>query len=290
MKRTDTHRPAVIDPSEYEFVAQEFLKIEGLGACLWLQEMRRRIQEHMKRTGGTYSAHVHGGNCMVCGSVNAIYTSLFYHAKTNSYVRMGTDCTDRIYGQDFGAGEFRRKVEDWREGVAGKRKAQALLADWNLTRCWDLYTEGIRELPNKYSWEELTIRDIVGKLVKYGSISEKQQAFLHTLLQKVDNKPQIEAQREAERQAKRESAKPCPTGRVTVKGTVISTKMVHTDYSPMGGTLKMLVESEEGYRVFVTVPSSVQNVERGSHVEFTATVTPSRDDNKFGFAKRPKMI
>src|SRR3954467_8647095 len=92
MKRTDTHRPSAIIPSEYTWVAQEVAPIFGLGDCHFILAERERIRAHMDRTGGTYAGHAHGGNCMVCGNANAIYTILFYHEPTNSYVRMGERC------------------------------------------------------------------------------------------------------------------------------------------------------------------------------------------------------
>lgn len=94
--RTDIHRPSAINPAEYEYVGPEHIKIEGFGDCAYVLEMRRRIQEHMTRTGGTY-AHVETtGNCQVCGSVNMIYSVLFYHRPSNTYIRTGQDCADKL--------------------------------------------------------------------------------------------------------------------------------------------------------------------------------------------------
>ena len=89
MNRTDTHRPSAIIPDDYEFVACECTKIEGLGDCLFIQQQREMIKAHMTRTGGTYSRHEHGGNCHICGSVNLIYSILYFHAPSNSYIRLG---------------------------------------------------------------------------------------------------------------------------------------------------------------------------------------------------------
>ena len=89
--------------------------------------------------------------------------------------------------------------------------------------------------------------------------------------------------------AARPIASPIPTGRVTIVGKVISTKWVENNY---GGSLKMLVESEQGWRVFGTVPSRLGEVLArtegtlvGSKVAFTAEVTPKEAD--FGFFSRP---
>src|SRR5215469_17049189 len=105
MTRTDIHRPSAIVPDDYEFVAFEHIKIESFGECEYVLQQRRLIQQHMERTGATYSAHEHGGNCMICGNVMATYTILFYHAKTNSYVRAGQDCAQKL---EMSYGDFNK--------------------------------------------------------------------------------------------------------------------------------------------------------------------------------------
>jgi hypothetical protein len=75
-----------------------------------------------------------------------------------------------------------------------------------------------------------------------------------------------------------------PEGRVELTGTVVGLKVVESDF---GATEKMTVRDDRGFRVWVTVPSAIAGVERGQRVTLTATVTPSDDDPKFGFGKRP---
>jgi len=76
---------------------------------------------------------------------------------------------------------------------------------------------------------------------------------------------------------------PVTDKRVQVVGTVQSVKAVENEY---GMTLKMVVAADEGYRLWGTVPSSV-DVEAGDRVQFMAKVQPSRDDATFGFYSRP---
>lgn len=105
------------------------------------------------------------------------------------------------------------------------------------------------------------------------------------------------AQREAEAAAKVEAERLAaeahaalpgvPTGRATVEGEILSTKWVENTYSYNGGgTTKMLVLTDAGWKVWGTMPSSL-DAERGDRVAFTATLEPSRDDHAFGFFKRP---
>lgn len=222
MKRTDIHRPSAINPDDYQYVAEEFMAVNSLGDALCLKAQRDIIAAHRARTGGNYSGHEHGGNCMVCGSVNALYTSLFYHEATNSYVRMGHDCADKCAcGGEFARKQFRRQVEDARERRAGKQKAIAILENAGHGQAWWFY-EHVNELPaGRLPYEEATIIDIVAKLVKYGNVSEKALGFIGRLLKKIEARPVLEAKK-AEEHAK---AADCPTGRVVIEGQLLTTRV-----------------------------------------------------------------
>jgi len=91
---------------------------------------------------------------------------------------------------------------------------------------------------------------------------------------------------------------PAPAGRVVVSGVVAATKWQDNGF---GGSLKMLVEADAGYRVWTTVPRDLINilvtdssgwqelreVTVGERVEFTVTLKPSDDDATFAFGSRP---
>lgn len=347
-QRTDVHRPSQIIPADYEYVAPEYLKIESLGDAEALKFYREQIRRHMEKTGGTYSRHEHGGNCMVCGTNNAIYTILFYHAKSNSYVRMGTDCAQEVDARfsDADVKGMRRIVQAAIEAIAGKKKAQAVLAEAGLSAAWEVhlsYRETLRtfeaasdafyraasaqyaadiepfdtgkpehtadymKLARKWerggyytdrparpkvldAFEEKTIDDMVGKLIKYGSLSEKQLSFMRKLLDKMPQREQIAA----ERAAQDALAADCPSGRVDFQGTVLSTKFQENDF---GDVYKMLVKADEGFKVWCTVPSNLADLctdrsrlpqgLRGQRIDIRVTITPSQDDKKFGFGSRP---
>ena len=90
------------------------------------------------------------------------------------------------------------------------------------------------------------------------------------------------AQRAAE-QAELDAAERCPTGRVEITGEILAIKLQESYY---GDTLKMLVKDDRGFKVWGSIPSSL-HASRGARVTFMAAVEPSRDDDKFGFYKRP---
>jgi hypothetical protein len=274
-KRTDIHRPSAIDVNEYEYVAFEYIKTEDLGDCGFLKSERAIIKAHMDRTGGTYSRHEHGGNCHICGA-HAIYTVLFYHELTNTYIRTGQDCAEKLefaIGGDMNA--FRTALKDALELQAGKRKALAVLTEAGHEAAWPIYTANEYQVGGK----EETIIDIVGKLVRYGSVSEKSINYLGSLLYQIANRATIEA----ERKAQTDAAAPVPSGRIVIEGIVLTTRV---DDTPYGTVTKMLVQHDTGWKVWGSKPSSL-NVTRGARIRFTATVEASPTDLKFGFYSRP---
>jgi len=314
-ERTDAHRPSQIIPSDYEYVAVWTMNIQGFGDAQFMLQERETVRRHMERTKGNY-AHVNTtGSCQVCGNVQAIFLALFYHAKSNEYIRVGVNCAQKL---DMSLDEdkmnmFRRQLADAREAQAGKRKAIAILSDAGLIAAWEIFTA---EFPkhttdckaagvNKFgddngvenactcdreirirafdNYEERTIRDIIGKLVKYGNISDAQKGFISKLLGNITRRPIIEAQRAAEREA----AAPVVEGRHEVVGTVLTIKEVQTDSSfhyDDGVRWKALIRLDDGAKVW---GSRFANIEKGDRIRFTATFTPSKDDAKFGFYSRP---
>ncbi|MET4240333.1 hypothetical protein [Bradyrhizobium sp. RT10b] len=280
MTRTDIHRPSAIIPEDYLFVAFEYLRIDGLGDAAFLMAERQRLRAHMERTGGTYASHTHGGNCHVCGSANAVYTAMFYHAKTNAYVRTGLDCAEKL--ECAGVEAFRRNVATALEQKAGKRKAAATLAAGGLSKAWAVYEAEPAESDRR---EESIIRDIVGKLVKYGSLSPAQFGLLGKLADAITRRSEIDAQRAAENAA----AAPVPVceKRMTVEGTVLSIRT--PDYQRGDcGPVRMLVQHPTGWKVWGSVPSAVlPDLSKGSRIRFDAAVKVSDKDSKFGFFSRP---
>jgi len=276
-ERTDIHRPSVIEPADYYFVGIWYDPKEAteVGGPFMLRYEREAIKAHMENTKGQWSTHSHGGTCHVCGA-HAVYLAVFYHVPSNTYIRVGEDCAFKMdMGEPERFASARRSVKNAREAIAGKRKAELILSDLGLTEAWTLFN--MKVVPDLY--EENTIVDMVRNLVRYGNLSEKQQSFMRKLLHTIANREAIAAQRKEEKAA----AAPCPTGRITVTGTVMSTKRVDGAY---GSVLKMFVKTTEGYTLWGTVPSGLE-VEKGSVVTFKATIEPARDDPKHGFFSRP---
>lgn len=272
--RTDIHRPSAIIPADYHYVGVESAKMEPGDDFTWLIAERIRIRAHMERTGGTYSHHQHGGNCHVCGA-HCIYSVLFHHEPTNSYIRTGMDCAEKLDMCDCSS--FRREIRSALEQNAGKRKAKAILEQHGLSRAWEIATFG--DLPRK---EEKIISEMVAGLIKWGKFSDKQIAFMGKLLHDVEHRPEIEAKRAAEYEAA--SPLPLTEERAVIIGQVVSVKRPNKfTYED-----RMMVVADAGWKIMGKVPSDIfDTVKVGDRVQFNGRIKASRNDPKFGYYSRP---
>jgi hypothetical protein len=304
IKRTDIHRPSAINPLEYQFVACSYRPKSGDGLVDFslMADERIRLREHMKKTGGKYAGHDHGGNCHVCGAW-FIDHAIYYHGDTNSYLNIGFDCADKMdIGEARAFRNFRTARKNAFELRSGKMKAEATLKEAGLDRAWELFTTlagddgNDHTVPNHAMVEGLsqrlryqtvnnlyTVFDLVRKLIKYGNLSEKQVNFLKLLVDKIDNVRAIQAKWDADADA----AAPAPEGRVEFAGTILSLKDQESYY---GFTLKATIKTDAGWRIFVTLPSSAHELNVGDRIALRANVTPSDDDPKFAFGKRPHQL
>lgn len=111
------------------------------------------------------------------------------------------------------------------------------------------------------------VRDVVGKLKYYGSISEKQKSAVLQAMQRDTDRAN----------APKEVVGDAPTGRVEIEGVIVCTKVKETDF---GSTLKMLVKLDNGATVWCSVPNSL-------HDDVDQAVKKLHGDNGFAFGKRP---
>lgn len=277
--RTDIHRPSAIVPNEYEFITMNYIgPSEEWMDFKW---ERKALRDHMAATGGTEATHDHGGTCGTCGAT-AFYVGHFYHAKTNTYLTVGHECAGKFgLGDPAAFKNFRKAVAARRKAAKGKGKASKILIDAGLSAAWDIYAAEDR---SGYKYEEATIMDIVGKLVRYGSVTDKALNYVRVLLNKIPARAEMEAKRAAETAA----AAPVPVtdAKIKIAGEVLTVKAQETRY---GVVTKMLIKTDAGWKIWGTVPSAMPHPERGDRVSLEATVVPSKDDPKFGFYSRPKM-
>jgi len=276
MTRTDAHRPSAINPEEYDFVSFHDHRPDAWAANLVEQ---RVFRSHRERTGGNFSGHDHGGVCHICGNANAMSVARFHHRPSNTYIEVGETCAHKLDdGEATNFRAFRERAAAGIAAAAGRRKAEGILRDAGLEAAWAVFAaenDGGHE-------EEATVRDIVAKLVRYGSISDAQINFLRSLLDRIARRAEIAAQRAAEQEA----AAPVPVTdeRVEVVAEIVSTRV---EEGPYGTVAKALFRHATGYKLWGTLPTAIAAAQRGDTVKLTARITVSDRDPKFGFINRP---
>lgn len=121
-------------------------------------------------------------------------------------------------------------------------------------------------------------------VVLAGVTDSKRMGLLVSLARAYD-KHLEHAERKAERERERadEVRVPCPVGRVTVVGVVVSVDTKDTDF---GTRYVMTVRDDSGFTVWGSQPSAL-DPSVGDRIEFTASVERSDRDECFGFYKRP---
>lgn len=124
------------------------------------------------------------------------------------------------------------------------------------------------------------LADLRAKLVRFGSLSDKQIAYAVALAAP----PVCGLCGGAHKTDACPNRGEAPVGRVDVEGVVLTVKLQDGNY---GATLKCLVLLDNGAKLWGTVPAALSNLERGARVAFTATCERKAGEKSFGFYKRP---
>lgn len=223
--------------------------------------------------------------CHRCGG-SGIYTQ--FHGTCFRCGGHGVDPTYKAWG--FPASWTDSDIIEWNEKKSQRnekaristqeRRAARRDAAFNsyLDSLSDEDRESIQALLDR-KWDDLNefVNDVLGKLRRYGSISENQKSSI------------IEAQARDDGYAAQCAEENANTpnlveGRYTIEGEVLTTK---EQDSPYGTQLKQLVKMDNGTKVWGTVPNAIWDIDRGDRVRFDAKVTVSNDDRTFGFYSRP---
>lgn len=272
--RTDIHSPTNMDPADYEYVFAFDPQSHDLRGVMSTEKGRAwwaEIHAHM-------APNAHSGQCTHCGAYIR-YHAILRYIPTGEHIYCGETCLDNRFSleskQQFDA--LRKAAELDRAQQRIVKAAAECLESLTLTAEAGAFLadkKGASD-PERISY---IATDIRRKLYLYGSISQKQADFVAKLVAEVA--PAIVAAKDAAKAEKDANAELPPTGRVTVTGTVLSTKWQDSDF---GGSLKMLVDVGT-YRLWGSVPSKL-SVDKGDRITFSADVSPK--EAGFGFFKRP---
>jgi hypothetical protein len=311
-KRTDVHRPAVMDPADYVWVGAfgdyadremyycevDYERLVELGAYDGAERDDRVIADDLP-----WDALTERRACCHCGNTRIKNWRFFLHVPTRRVVAVGQECATKL------ALETREAIS--RRAEIQQRRIAAELAEWRAA-----------DERNERAYADLMAREdeaggsggagneFVDSLLRYarrnGRLSEAQR---DAVLRGIETRER-RAQERSERDERMGDPEPADVveGRITITGRLLTTKSVEG----WGGRseLKMLVLDDRGFRVWGTLPGAIVNAayEQASRegytgpnagvqqalqqgmkcrVRFTATVERSRKDGTFGFYKRP---
>lgn len=269
--RTDAHSPTNLVTEDYEYLFAADLASPwalGLNSNPAGQELLRSLCNY-----GPTDPHPYHEQCSHCGA-HVRYTAWLRHVPTGYTISVGETCLDNRFGRATADFQRLRKQAQLDREAQKIRKAIDEFVAANPDLAWMDRNGEVPEIVANNSF----VLDVARKLRLYGSLSERQVEAVRRSIASA-----IERQAQREQDAVEHPAAPVVEGRTQITGEVLSTKAQYSDY---GMTIKMLVRDDRGFKVWGTIPSQI-SVEKGSRVQFTATVTKSNDDEAFGFFKRP---
>lgn len=276
--RTDIHCEKNLIPEDYEVFTY-----------FYCGPFAREIEDNLVHLRKTYKAHgvnIHPGlsQCDHCGSWYHEGV-MIEHNPTGKLLTIGWQCAEKRFALDNLT--YARKM--------AQKKAKGLKAR---AKKWFKIREFVRENRkavrnmNAFRRDSDFVNSVRNQLIAKGQLSEKQVAAMV----KVGAQIQAQAARKAKWAEQDSDAEDVVVGKVTITGTIISQKLQDGYY---GSTWKMLVRDDRGFKVWGSIPSKFEAMEwdedadewvhalKGKRVAFTANVTASDKDSKFGFFKRP---
>jgi len=266
----------VIDPADYQYVTPIYVgKNEKAWDSIYEDcyiDDYHVASDVLKERGWDDG---NGGVCDHCGTWFK-WGVIYKNIKTDKYIVVGHICSKKTF--DF---DSKRDREVYQLKLRVERAKEA-------HRMRQIACEFIEanDLSEDIVVDHYIVKDIRSRLERWGKISEKQIALVRKLAaeSRKPKEPELEY-------------KPCEEGRIQISGKILCTKCQENTYSPYGGTvLKMLVLDNRMFKVWGTVPESIcWDAEGncltgkliGKDVCFIGTVTKSKDDECFGFFKRP---
>ncbi len=272
--RTDVHSEKALKPENYEVIEYIYTNAppfmgSGEGYAAIMKEFRadmERIQKMLRERG----AMLHGGwsSCDHCGA--------YYHhgvvlepRPTKELITVGWICAEERFNISDLAWK-RKRMEKVMKQIRHRRGRFAKLRTFAKEN-----REAVRLL-NKHR-DNSFLGSLRDQLIARATLSERQLECIPKAAERQAKWTAEKAKQDAE------PKKPAPEGRVEIEGEIVHVKLQESHY---GDTLKMLVKCD-GFRVWSTVPSSLEGEVKGRRVKFTATLTRSDKDESFAFAKRP---
>ena len=275
-ERTDIHKPSLLDPAEYEFMAAFY---QG-GSDDMMKSYKYDMEEYdaaLHLYPVFEGNHVRKGTCDHCGAAFA-HGALFLHIPTQELIHVGHICASNTVGLPDKAAAARKKAEKYAAKQKAHRKQMEKTQGWRDENAVLLEWMESQENPHGF------IISLLSTVHKWGDLSQAQTRAAYKWMEGAAKREAM-ALEAAERLS---NAPAVREGRRQLAGTILSTKWQYNDYYNTE-TLKMLVELPDGNRLWGTMPKSLRavNAEKGTEIKFVATVEKSDKDEHFGFFSKP---
>lgn len=258
---------AIRDEKGYVVAAGE---CDGSGRCC--------IVAMMRNPEVRWADHGTTGKCTVCGAC-FVHGTVWMHEPSGEYIHVGHTCESK-YSMLAERGEYDAAYESFRQRTAAYRLAQERAEEMSA------FLAQHPGLAEDLKVEHPIIRDIEASFRQWRSLSDKQIALVRKLANEVRNPPPPERH------------VPAPTGRISVRGKMVSCKLIDGDY---GQSFKMTVKVETPNGTWLAwgtcpesiiadardkFPGNVKGGLRGAEVEFTATLKRGNEQH-FAILSRP---
>ncbi len=238
----------------------------------WEGDMERAL-------GADWRAKSH--RCVHCGNGTIRWITAVLHKPTNEQVVFGADCTERLgfeNRQAFKLALLKKRAAAHAESLKAWMAREAFVA------AHPTIAAALKAIEEPVHAGNAFVKDVLAKLNRYGSLSDKQVAAVEQSLARDIERVKAKAAEAIEVKGD------APEGRMEVTGTVLTVRSQFSDY---GESLKMLLKLENNSKVWVTVPSAACDGEgglRGRVITIRATFERSKDDRSFAFGKRPTLV
>lgn len=280
--RTDIHRPSApeFNPENYEFVTCFDLHPE--------QGSTKNNREIVSRYAAQgYKFANAGFGCAHCGK-NIRYAALMLHPSTMEMLYIGEQCLTNRF-QSMTKAQFHALRENARlnrDRIAkSERKANFIAEHFEVQLLID-YVDSKSMGSNSFGfYGNGFLLSLYEQFNRNAELSEKQLSSIVPALEREKRNDEIAAERKASKDALIQAGVKAPEGRVTVAGKILGFKQWDDDV--FGPQCKMIVQSNEGWKVYVTAPAGSGEANVGDEVSFSAALTPSQDDILFAYGKRP---
>lgn len=253
----------------------------------------------------------HGDQCSHCGA-RIRYMAVLKHS-SGEHITVGETCLGNRFSQskeefraarEIGKAETARMEREVMEADAAKRRE--LFKQERYAAMQERFEEMARQRDEMFAahpsqlamvtYPEMFDEDSYARELSMSmsrhlddnpTLTDRQIAFFLSTVEKDTGMIRKKEQDERRKAQAIAAGMTAPRGkRVEIEGVVSSIKAQEHQY---GVTMKMRVALPGGAGVYVTIPSSISEVEKGERVRLTADFTaPNDGDPMFAFGSRPK--